>query len=306
MGMMREARRCAEGGATAWRADLAWVLAVPVAVFAVSGWLEFHERLVAWFARHEAWQVDELPLTLVALSLGLVWYAWRRLREVAALLRHNRELAQQLITLQESERLALARELHDELAQHCTAIRIEATCIQRARSLEDAGVAARRVASCAELLQVGVRRLLRRLRPAELDELGLVVALQALCSDWSSRTGTRCVFRHEGEVRGLGDAVDTAVFRVAQEALANVIRHAHAKQVQVELASTSHGVTLCVEDDGSGFTPTQRSRGFGLLGAAERAAALGGAFGTFSMPGQGTRVLLQLPHAQERAIGGAA
>jgi len=302
---MHGVRRFAQAGATAWRTDLARVLAVTVAVFALSGVLQLHERLAVLFARHEAWQVDELPLTLVALSLGLAWYAWRRLREVADLLRHNRELTQQLITVQEGERMALARELHDELAQHCTAIRIEATCIQRSRSLDDAAVAARRVASSAALLQVGVRRLLRRLRPAELDELGLAAALDALCTDWSSRTGTACAFHHEGELRGLGEAVDTAVFRVAQEALANVIRHAHAGHVQVELASTSGGLTLCVDDDGSGFTPTRRSRGFGLLGAAERAAALGGVFGTFSTPGQGTRVRLHLPQARVRAGGGA-
>lgn len=301
----RPARRSARAGSTAWRTDLAWVLAVTVAVFALSGALEMYERLAALFARHEPWQVDELPLTLVALSLGLAWYAWRRLSEARALLRHNRELAQQLITVQEGERLALARELHDELAQHCAAIRIEATCIQRSRSLDEAGVAARRVASSAELLQVGVRRLLHRLRPVELDELGLVAALDALCTDWSSRTGTACAFHHEGELRGLGEAVDTAVFRVAQEALTNVIRHAGARHVHVELASTPAGLTLYIDDDGRGFTQTKKSRGFGLLGAAERAAALGGVFWTSSTPGQGTQVRLHLPHARMRAGEGA-
>lgn len=301
----RAVRRFVPASATAWRTDLVWVLGVTVAVFALSGALEMHERLAVLFARHEPWQIDELPLTLVALSLGLAWYAWRRLGEARALLRHNRELAQQLITVQEGERLALARELHDELAQHCTAIRIEAACIQRSRSLNEAGVAARHVASSAELLQIGVRLLLHRLRPAELDELGLVAALDALCTDWSSRTRTACEFHHEGELRGLGEAVDTAVFRVAQEALTNVIRHARARHVHVELASTPAGLTLSIDDDGRGFTQTQKSRGFGLLGAAERAAALGGVFGTSSTPGQGTQVRLHLPHARMQAGEGA-
>jgi len=282
-------------GGTAWRRDLGWVSGATVATFVLSSAFELHERLGSLFARHEAWQFDELPLTLVALSLGLAWYAWRRLDEVAQLLLRNRELTRQLITVQEGERLALARELHDEMAQHCTAIRIEATCIQRSRTLDDAGAAAQRVALSAGLLQDGVRRLLRRLRPAELDALGLVAALESLCRDWSVRTGTACEFRHRGDPGGMGEAVDTAVFRVTQEALANVFRHADARQVWVELASTPSNLMLCVEDDGNGFDATRQTRGFGLLGAAERAAALGGVFGTVSTPGQGTRVQLRLP-----------
>ncbi|MDN8618309.1 sensor histidine kinase [Variovorax ginsengisoli] len=290
-------------GDTAWRGDLAWVLAITGGTFALSSALELHERLAAMFARHEAWQADELPLTLVALSLGLAWYAWRRLGEVAGLLLHNRELTQQLMTVQEGERLALARELHDELAQHCTAIRVEATCIQRSRSLGEAGLAARRVASSAELLQDGVRRLLRRLRPAELDALGLAAALESLCKDWSMRTGTACEFQCAGDLGGFGEAVDTAVFRVTQEALANVFRHADATHVRVALASTPSGLTLRVEDDGNGFASTRKTRGLGLMGAAERAAALGGVFRAFSTPGHGTRVQLELPDVRVLQAG---
>jgi len=290
----------------AWRGDLAWVLGTAAATFVLSSAFELHERLASAFARHESWQVDELPLTLVALSLGLAWYAWRRRREVAGLLAHNRELAQQLIAAQESERLALARELHDELAQHCTAIRIEATYIQRSRALYQIGEAARRVSSSAELLQEGVRRLLHKLRPAELDALGLVAALESLCTDWSMRSGAACAFQHRGDLCGLGEAVDTTVYRVAQEALANVVRHAEATQVQIDLASTPAGLALSIEDNGRGFVPAAPTRGFGLRGAAERAAALGGVFDAFSAPGSGTRVRMQLPVARDLPIRSAA
>lgn len=284
------------GGSPA-RSDLAWVWAGTLLTFALSSLFELQERLASVVIHFEAWQADEIQLTLVALSLGLAWYAWRRRAEAARLLSRNHELAQKLIAVQESERLSLARELHDELAQHCTAIRIEASYIQRSRDLERIGLSARRAASSAELLQDGVRRLLRRLRPAELDTLGVVAALQSLCRDWQERSGVACAFQHEGDLQDLGEAVDTAIYRVAQEALANVMRHAQAASVRIDLRSTRSGLQLSVEDDGRGFGTSDATRGLGLLGASERAAALGGHIDMLSSPGAGTRVRMRLPLA---------
>ncbi|HUD34029.1 MAG TPA: hypothetical protein VMR43_13605, partial [Variovorax sp.] len=116
------------------RRDLAWVLAGTVLAFVVASVLEMHEHLSALLLRGEAWQVDELPFTLLALALGMTWYARRRGREAVRTLARNRELARALIALQDREQLALARELHDEFAQHCTAIRVEATYILRSDS----------------------------------------------------------------------------------------------------------------------------------------------------------------------------
>lgn len=282
-------------GASPARSDLAWVWAGTLLTFVLSSLFELHERLAKAAVHFEAWQADEIPITLVALSLGLAWYAWRRRAEASRLLSRNHELAQKLIAVQEGERLSLARELHDELAQHCTAIRIEASYIQRSRDLERIGASARRAASSAELLQEGVRRLLRRLRPAELDALGVVAALQSLCRAWQERSGIACAFRHEGELQDLGEAVDTTVYRVAQEALANVMRHAQAASVHIDLRSTSSGLQLSVEDDGRGFGTSDPTRGLGLLGASERAAALGGRIDMLSSPGSGTRVCMRLP-----------
>lgn len=283
--------------------DFAWVLLATVLTFALSSALELQERLTAVFAHGEAWQVDEIPLTLVTLSLGLAWYARRRRREATRLLDQNRELAQKLIALQESERLALARELHDEFAQHCTAIRIEATYIQRSTSLEQIGEAARRAAASAESLQVGVRRLVRRLRPAELDQLGLVAAMQSLCEGWTTRSGIPCGFHSRGDLCQRGEAIDTTIYRVTQEALANVVRHAHATRVQVELTATPQVLSLTVEDDGRGFAVATPERGFGLRGATERAAALGGSFEADSVPGAGTRIRMRLPLGQQLCAG---
>ena len=281
------------------RWDLAWVFGGTVLTFVLSSAFEVRERLAALLEHAEAWQVDEVPLTLMALSLGLAWYARRRQQEAARLLAQNRELAQKLIALQDSERLALARELHDEFGQHCTAIRIEATYIQRSSSLEQIGEAARRAAASAELLQEGVRRLVRRLRPAELDQLGLVAAMQALCEAWATRSGVACQFHSRGDLHDRGEAIDTTIYRVTQEALANVVRHANATRVQIELAATSQGLSLIVEDDGRGFAVASPKRGFGLLGATERAAALGGSFEADSVPGAGTRIRMRLPAAPQ-------
>lgn len=282
---------------SAARRDLRWVLVATVLTFAVSSAFELQERIATAALRFEAWQIDELPLTLTALSLGLAVYAWRRRSEAARLLAHNRELAQQLIAVQENERRAVARELHDDLAQHCTSIRIEAACIQRSRDPAQIVAAAQRSADAASALYESVRRLLRRLRPAELDELGLVAALQALCDACGRRGELRCRFEPGAALPSLGEAVDTAVYRVAQEALSNATRHAGAACIAVRLQLTGGELTLRIDDDGRGFDPATHTRGLGLLGAAERAAALGGELQVASARGAGTRLCLRLPLA---------
>lgn len=292
------------------RSDALWVVLATAAVFAAASFLELQERLAGWTAGWEAWQIDELPNALLALSASLAWYAWRRRREAAALLAHNRELAQRLLQLQDQERLAIARELHDELGQHCTALRMDAAYLGRVQEPAQVDAAARRMASSAELLHEGVRRLLRRLRPAELDELGLPAALRSLCDSWESRSCLRCTLTLRGaDVQGLdslGEAQDTAVYRVAQEALSNAVRHAHAQQVQMTLDVQARAVTLSVQDDGCGIDPARSTRGLGLLGATERAAALGGRFEVSGAPGAGTCVRLDIPRARPASTRRAA
>jgi len=292
------------------RHDLWIVAAATLLTFALACVFEWHEHLQGAAARFERWQLDELPIALGVLCLGLTWCALRGKRAAVAelrrrvqaeqdglrLLARNHELAQQLIEVQESERRTLARELHDELGQHCSAIRVEAACMQRARGLPEMAAAAARTAATADALYGSVRSLLRRLRPAELDELGLLAALQALCEAWELRSGTPCLLHHDGSLDGLGEQLDTALYRVTQEALTNVLKHAGATQVKVSLQRRPQGeVILQVSDDGDGFDATQRTSGLGLLGAAERAAALHGALEVDSAPGQGTRVRLKLP-----------
>lgn len=191
--------------------------------------------------------------------------------------------------------------MHDELGQSCNAIRVEAAYIQRASDPREIQAAAARADASAESLYQHVRSLLRQLRPAELDELGLVAALQALCESWEERSGVACIFLHDGHSNafdGLDETTATALYRVAQEGLSNVMRHAQASRVRIALQRTPSGeLQLRVEDDGRGFDPQQHSRGLGLLGASERAAALGGSLHVDSQPGAGTSLVMNLPAA---------
>lgn len=285
------------------RSDLRWVAVVTMLTWLLSSTLELDEKLTSLTARFEAWQADELPLALVALGLGLAWYGWRRRNETARLLAHNRALAQQLIAVQERERLALARELHDELAQHCTAIRIEASYLRRAEDAALMRAAALRASESAQHLLDSLRGILRRLRPAELDQLGLEAALQLLVAAHEARAGQHCRLEVDGALDDLGAHVDMAVYRVAQEALSNVLRHAGARHVLLRLERSGDTLDMRVDDDGCGFDPSVRTQGLGLLGATERAAALGGCLVASSAPSVGTAIRLTLPLSAIRGDG---
>ena len=166
--------------------------------------------------------------------------------------------------------------------------------------------AATRVATVAESLYEMVRGMLRRLRPANLDELGLVAALQELCESWEERSGVPCVFHSDGALDGLGDAANITLYRVTQEALSNVMRHARAAKVRIGLAALADGrVQLTVQDDGIGMEVAASHRGLGLLGAAERVAALGGQFDIDGRPGAGTRLTIRLAGNPRLAVATA-
>jgi len=308
--------------ASRWRADLAVVVGAALAVYALARAFEVSEWLFTTLLRYERWQLDELPLAAMAFAFGLAWYAMRRRREVEAalalraqaearaaeLLAHNRELAQQLIAVQESERLALARELHDELGQRCSAILVETACLRRSDAAERTawlGAAARADMAAQSLYRL-VADMLRRLRPANLDALGLVAALQELCEAWEERGGVACVFHFEGMDEGKGEPlperINIAVYRIVQEALTNVTRHAQAQRVRIVLARDAAGaVRLSIADDGRGMDPARATRGLGLLGAGERAAALGGELRVDSALGAGTRLAVRIPAAAAAA-----
>ena len=257
-------------------------------------------------------QLDELPLTLLVLSLGLWWFAWRRSQEAHAelqerisselkvqeLLQHKSDLLQRIYTAKEDERLALARELHDDMGQTSTAIRTEVAVLQRIGRLHpEADASVKRISESAQHLSQMTRQMLHRLRPPALDSMGLEQALIALCEVWqNSNQKSLCEFNASALPEGLNDYACVTVYRIVQEALTNVTRHAHAKHVRVQLTLDSQGLNLNIEDDGRGMADTQAVHpGFGLLGMQERVASVAGRLSISSKLGQGLRLAIQIP-----------
>jgi signal transduction histidine kinase len=230
-----------------------------------------------------------VPLLLAVLGAAGSWLAFRRL---VRLENEARALSAQLVHAQEEERRSIARELHDEVGQWLSALRLDA-----GHALAGNGDIPSRLRSIAELAERSVdalRRIALSLRPSMLDDLGLVAALEWQAREISSRSAMR-VDVHAADVDGaLPDSHRTCVFRVAQEALHNCARHSGARQVEVALRREPDRVRLRVNDDGRGFA-AGRTRGLGLLGMEERVGRLRGRLLVRSAPGQGTTVTAELP-----------
>jgi glucose-6-phosphate-specific signal transduction histidine kinase len=293
-----------------WR-DAARVTAMVLGFALLTSRLELSERLVPWLRQHEALQLDELPITLLVLSLSLAWFAWRRVGDaqaelterkaaqarVSELLTHNRDLTQRLFTAQEDERRLLARDLHDEVGQACTALRIEATYIAKAAHAQPEQVvsAAQRVDAAAQRMHRLARDMLTRLRPAQLDSLGLESALRELCNSWEGQCGVPCTFVVKRLPVALHDDASISLYRITQEALTNVARHADATQVQVSVVLQSDTLRLCIEDNGCGMPAEGLPvSGLGCMGLRERVASLHGDI-AWQDAGPGVRVLATLP-----------
>ncbi|MDP5116837.1 MAG: sensor histidine kinase [Burkholderiaceae bacterium] len=291
--------------------DLSLVLIVVLVFAGVATMTELQEQVALFSQNYEALQLDELPLTLLVLSLGLWWFAWRRTQEAQAqlqersrselkvqeLLQHKSDLLQRLYTAKEDERLALARELHDDMGQTSTAIRTEVAVLQRIGRLHpEADESVKRIGESAQHLSQMTRQMLHRLRPPALDSMGLEQALMTLCDNWQQNTQTVCEFKLPTLPEGLNDYACVTVYRIVQEALTNVTRHAHAKHVRVQLTLDSQGLNLNIEDDGRGMADTQAVHpGFGLLGMQERVASVAGSLSISSKLGQGLRLAIQIP-----------
>jgi PAS domain S-box-containing protein len=217
-----------------------------------------------------------------------------------------RRLSGSIMANQEKERAAIARELHDELGQVLTALRMDAVWLQDKFKTNDPLIAGRIASMCQLIDQTinDVRTLAFHLRPGVLDDLGLVDALELFTSDFEKRTGITCVFEYTG-LPTSSDTVATAAYRITQEALTNVARHAQASHVNVLLANEGEDLLLAVQDDGQGFDANnlQEYEGLGLAGMRERAALAGGRLEIQSKAGQGTLVRLKVPLDEERARG---
>lgn len=210
-------------------------------------------------------------------------------------------LSQGLIEAQEAERRRVARELHDEIGQALTAVKID---IQAAQRIKDPQAIARHLEESIAIVEralAQVRNLSLDLRPSLLDDLGLVTALRWYVGRQAQRTGMAMQFTAESMDSRLSTELETACFRVAQEALTNVIRHAGAVSVGIELTKTPGCLTLVIRDNGKGFdVPAVREQAFlgkslGLLGMQERVMIVGGDMQITSSPESGTEIRAVFP-----------
>lgn len=209
-----------------------------------------------------------------------------------------RRLSGSIMANQEKERSAIARELHDELGQVLTALRMDSVWMHERLKAKDPA-SAERAATMCRLIDKNiedVRGMAFRLRPGVLDDLGLVDALEWYTADFERRTEIACFFEHENVPR-LNETVSTAAYRIAQEALTNVARHAGAGRVEVVLKTNNGLLTLAVIDDGQGFDALHlsESEGLGVAGMRERATLVGGSLDVQAQPQKGTRVSFEVP-----------
>ena len=209
-----------------------------------------------------------------------------------------RRLSRSIMANQEKERSAIARELHDELGQVLTALRMESVWMYERLKAPDPEASERALTMCRLIDKniEDVRGMAFRLRPGVLDDLGLVDALEWYTADFERRTEISCVFEHI-DIPVLNENVSTAAYRITQEALTNVARHASAYRVEVVLKTNNGLLTLAVVDDGQGFESQQlsESEGLGVAGMRERATLVGGALEVHSKPEEGTRVYFKVP-----------
>ncbi|QIP75317.1 sensor histidine kinase [Streptomyces sp. VN1] len=197
-----------------------------------------------------------------------------------------------VLTAQEAERRRIAQELHDEVGQSMTAI-----LLVLGRAADDAEQPLRdELHQAQEITRESldeVRRLVRRLRPGVLDDLGLISALSSLTHDFATHTGLRVVRRFDPDLPALDPETELVLYRVAQEGLTNTARHADAARVEVSLAPAGGAVTLTIADDGRGIEAA--CEGAGIRGMRERVLLIGAALDITSAPGAGTRIRLTAP-----------
>ena len=208
-----------------------------------------------------------------------------------------KQLSARLVDAQENDRRAISRELHDEVGQALTGVRVELANLSQRIRMRDTPGAEHKLEEIKELVEESlgvVRNMALLLRPSMLDDLGLVPALQWQGREVSKRTGLRVRVVAEGVTDDLPEEHKTCIYRIVQESLHNCAQHAAATTVRVTVAQEAECIRLAIQDDGRGFHPEQE-RGMGLLGIEERATHLGGAFSIDSHPGRGTTVSIVLP-----------
>ena len=216
-----------------------------------------------------------------------------------------RALSAHLQSIREEERILISREIHDELGQLLTGLKIDLSWLVRRLPKEKKSLI-KKTSSMLEMINttIGtVQRVATELRPPVLDDLGLTAAVEWQAQDFQNRTGIKCKFNSSLNDIALDRERSTAVFRIFQETLANVARYANATRVNISLEDDFDNLILIVEDNGRGITGSEISspKSLGLLGMRERALVFGGEVKIFGAPGKGTTVILKIPICKEKS-----
>jgi two-component system sensor histidine kinase UhpB len=300
-----------------WR-DTAFIVAITAASIIFAARFNLNERLYGFTRHWEQFQIDELPIGMLVFLIGLMWLSWRRYqharRELNArrivearlteVLAENRELAQENLRIQETERKHLARELHDEFGQYLNAIKLDAVsiCESRGRDPAASAHAAESIVRTVDHVHGAVSDMIARLRPVGLDELGLVAAIEHCVDYWRQRLpSTRFSLSVRGDFEDLSEPLNLTMYRLIQEGLTNIYKHADARQAAIALERVKSGpgdagqLQLTVADNGRGMRSSTRTSRFGLSGMRERVEMEGGTFVLDSTPGRGFRFEAHLP-----------
>jgi len=246
--------------------------------------------------------------TVVQMVITDITQRQRQAREQVNHREELRRLSANVVEAREEERRRIARELHDELGQRLTALKMELSTLgpAAARRSQDG-----RITKMLEMVDdtvAAVRRIAADLRPMMLDDLGLNAAIEWLARDAGHRMGIQITVRLGEEDPPVAQGAAIALFRMVQEALTNVARHAHATEVCIEMRQEGGELLLRVRDNGVGFSDrsTQQDGRYGLLGIRERAYMLGGRLEVDNPPGGGGQITVRLPLAPADRTSGAA
>jgi PAS domain S-box-containing protein len=256
-------------------------------------WRWFHSRNVV-FKRTS----DGLPKLILGVAQDIT-----EQREAEDELKSSRQQLRHLLahlqSVREDERTRISREIHDELGQSLTALKMDVSLLIRrfGRNQKELREKAQSMSKLIDMNIKTVKRISAELRPGLLDELGLTAALEWQAEEFQERTGIKCELAISPEDITLDRNVSTTIFRVFQETLTNIVRHARAKNVSIDLREEGGQITLCVADDGKGITKSQVSspKSIGLIGIRERVAFLGGDVNFAGEKDGGTTVTVTIP-----------
>jgi two-component system, NarL family, sensor histidine kinase UhpB len=299
------------------RLDVVAVVVLTSLTFVLAAHFQLNEAMYAYTRRWEYLQLDEMPIGLLVLVTGLIWLSWRRYRQaerdlharqraevqLAGVLAENRKLAQEYVRIEELERKQLARELHDELGQYLNAMKLDAVSVSEGRGVAPqlSNNAMLSIIRGIDHVQIVVSSIIGRLRPIGLDELGLVAAIEHCVDQWRQRLpAIRFVVTVRGDLNLLDESLTLTLYRVIQEGLTNIYKHAEARQVDITLEqihsdrANMDEILLTVADNGRGSDTAAESARFGLKGMRERVEMAGGTFRFESAPGLGSSVEVRL------------